>query len=148
MVINSLKDLESFAASLVSKIKIGDCILLSGPIGSGKTTFSRFFINALQAKNNLPKTIVQSPTFNILYEYKIKDKNIMHYDFYRLKKLQEINNLDFEENIENCITLIEWPELLEKNKIHNRLEIDFNPSKMNNSRKIKISAKGRLRGKI
>ena len=121
---------------------------MKGDLGSGKTTFSRFFINALQTKNSLPKTIVQSPTFNILYEYKIKDKNIMHYDFYRLKKLQEINNLDFEENIEKCITLIEWPELLEKNKIHNRLEIDFNPSKMNNSRKIKISAKGRLRGKI
>ena len=65
---------------------------LFGEIGVGKTTFSRFLINNIQ-KKNIQTTDVQSPTFNILIEYKIKDITISHYDFYRLKKLKEIDDL-------------------------------------------------------
>ena len=55
-----------------------------------------------------------SPTFNILNQYNLKQIKINHFDLFRLKNKEEINNLDiFEDNI-NVITLIEWPKIIEK----------------------------------
>ena len=79
----------------------------------GKTTFSRFIINNLYSLSNLKKpTIIKSPTFPILLTYDLSSYEIYHYDFYRINNLKELEELDFFENINNSITLIEWPELL------------------------------------
>ena len=87
----------------------------------GKTTFTRNFINYLQ-KKRLKETDVLSPTFNLLYEYEIKNFKVMHYDLYRIKKNRELDELGiFKENFDS-IKIIEWPELIEKN-IKNRLDI-------------------------
>ena len=64
-----------------------------GEIGVGKTTFTRFLINHLQKINGLKPTEVLSPTFNLLYEYDLKDYKIMHYDLYRIKEEKELYNL-------------------------------------------------------
>ena len=67
---------------------------------------------------------IPSPTFNILNEYKLKNFTIHHYDLYRLKNKQEINDLELIENANNSITLIEWPELLQ-NYINNFITLKF-----------------------
>mgnify|MGYP003326196285 CR=1 FL=1 len=65
----------------------------------GKTTFTRYLINNLQNQKGLKETEVLSPTFNLLYEYEIKDLKIMHYDLYRIEKTDELHNLGiFTEN--------------------------------------------------
>ena len=93
MIIENLEKLDKLSELVSNKISSTEWIFLFGEIGVGKTTFSRFLINNIQKKNNIQTTDVQSPTFNILIEYKIKDITIAHYDFYRLKKLKEIDDL-------------------------------------------------------
>ena len=87
--------------------------MLKGELGAGKTTFSRFIINNLHLLNNQSKpNIINSPTYPILLTYDLISYEIYHYDFYRIKNIKELEELDFFENIKNSITLIEWPELL------------------------------------
>ena len=68
----------------------------------------------------------------------------MHYDLYRLKKSKEIEQLGIFEEIKNVITIIEWPEKMEK-KINNRLEITFYYETDVESRKIQIQGFGKWR---
>ena len=112
MIIENLEKLDKLSELVSNKISSTEWIFLFGEIGVGKTTFSRFLINNIQKKNNIQTTDVQSPTFNILIEYKIKDITIAHYDFYRLKKFKEINDLGILHNEEKNIKIIEWPELI------------------------------------
>ena len=106
----------------------GDIVFLIGEMGVGKTTFVRYLINEFQKKNNLDLTEVTSPTFNILNEYQIEDINIKHYDLYRLKEFNEINNLGILEDTENSLILIEWPTLLLDN-LNNFIKLSFSYSK-------------------
>ena len=106
----------------------GDIVFLTGEMGVGKTTFVRYLINEFQKKNNLDQTEVTSPTFNILNEYQIEEINIKHYDLYRLKEFNEINNLGILEDTENSLILIEWPTLLLDN-LNNFIKLSFDYSK-------------------
>ncbi len=106
----------------------GDIVFLLGEMGVGKTTFVRYLINEFQKKKNLDLTEVTSPTFNILNEYQIEDINIKHYDLYRLKEFNEINNLGVLEDTENSLILIEWPTLLLDN-LNNFIKLRFDYSK-------------------
>ena len=122
MIIKSLDHLKLISNKVADKASNNDCIFLIGEIGVGKTTFTRNFINYLQTKNEIKQTEVLSPTFNLLYEYEIKNLKVMHYDLYRIKKSKELDELGiFKENFDS-IKIIEWPELV-KTKIKNRLEI-------------------------
>ncbi len=108
-----LSETESFALKFCKDLKVGDVLLLKGELGVGKTTFSRFIINNLHTlnKNKKPSSI-NSPTYPILLTYDLSAYEIYHYDFYRVKDRKELEELEFFENTEKSITLIEWPELL------------------------------------
>jgi len=83
-------------------------VFLEGELGSGKTTLIKQFCKELGFKNQ-----VTSPTFPLLNIYKNNDKNIYHADLYRLKNIDEINELGFYEIMENNNWFfVEWPELL------------------------------------
>ncbi len=108
-----ISDTESLALKFSRNLKVGDVLMLKGELGVGKTTFSRFIINNLHALNNLPKPIsIKSPTYPILISYDLNSYEIYHYDFFRIKNIEELENLDFFENINNSITIVEWPEML------------------------------------
>ena len=81
------------ASELTNLLTKGSTVFLCGEMGVGKTTFVRYLINQYQKKFDLSLTEVPSPTFNILNEYEIDDFTIKHYDLYRLKSLDEVNNL-------------------------------------------------------
>ena len=144
MIIKSLDHLKSISKQIAEKVSNGDCIFLIGEIGVGKTTFTRNFINYLQKKKGIKQTEVLSPTFNLLYEYEIKNLKVMHYDLYRIKKNKELDELGiFNENF-SSIKIIEWPGLL-KTKVKNRLEIYLSYSDKNNERKLSILGYGEWR---
>ena len=124
MIIKSLDHLRLISNKIADNISEKDCIFLIGEIGVGKTTFTRNFINYLQKREGVKETEVLSPTFNLLYEYDIKNLKVMHYDFYRINKSREIGELGVFSDENDNITIIEWPELL-KNKPNNRIEIKF-----------------------
>ena len=137
MIVKSLEHLNQISKSVSKKLENGDCILLIGEIGVGKTTFTRFLINNLQNQKGLKETEVLSPTFNLLYEYEIKDLKIMHYDLYRIKKANELDQLGIFSENEKTIKIIEWPDLI-KTPLTNKLEIHLEYGKNDNERKMKI----------
>lgn len=135
--ISDQKSLLEVACKFSNLIEKGDNFLLYGELGVGKTTFTRFLINNLQIKNNFNKSDVSSPTFNILNEYQIKNLNIKHFDLYRIKSKDELNNLGLFEDTE-AIKIIEWPEILKSTKI-NKIEFHFSYSNNFKNRSLIIS---------
>jgi tRNA threonylcarbamoyl adenosine modification protein YjeE len=142
MIIKSLDHLQSISKKIADKMSKKDCIFLIGEIGVGKTTFTRNLINYFQKKEGVEQTQVLSPTFNLLYEYDIKEIKIMHYDLYRIKNAKELNQLGiFNENI-NSIKIIEWPQLIETN-VTNRLELHLSYANNENERKLIFKGLGK-----
>ena len=142
MIIKSLEQLNSFSKKVADNLKKKDFIFLVGEIGVGKTTFTRFLINYLQKKEGLKASELLSPTFNLLYEYDFKKYKIMHYDLYRLKNEEELNNLGILKENEDAIKIIEWPKLIKIN-ISDKLEINFDYTKKRNERKLKLFRTGK-----
>tara|TARA_B100000287_G_scaffold335626_1_gene321183 strand:- start:605 stop:1087 length:483 start_codon:yes stop_codon:yes gene_type:complete len=142
--ISKKKNLEKIISNILKKIKIGDAILLYGDIGVGKTTSARILINLLQKKNNLKITEVPSPTFNIVHEYLIKNILVAHYDLYRLSSKKECNNIGLNEDLNNKINIIEWPEKIQKKPI-DRIELYFRYKNNFVSRSLKIKKYGRCK---
>ena len=137
MIVKSLDHLNSISVKISEKMEKGDCIFLIGEIGVGKTTFTRHLINNLQKNKGLKETEVLSPTFNLLYEYDIKDFKIMHYDLYRIKKASELDHLGIFSDRLNTIKIIEWPDLI-KTPLENKLEIRLEYGQKENERKMKF----------
>ena len=124
MKLNSIEDTFDLSKKIGKLLSNGDVIFLYGEIGVGKTTFVRGLINNLEVEKGMVESQILSPTFNIVFDYEIKKLKIMHYDLYRLKNSTGINELGIFSEIEDHITLIEWPELIEK-KPKNRIEMFF-----------------------
>ncbi len=120
--------LEDRTSELAKKISISlnkaDVVLFYGEIGVGKTTFIKHLINNLQKLNNINQTEITSPTFNLVNEYDVGKFTVQHYDLYRLKNIDEIKNIGLLENRKEVLTLIEWPEKIEKN-IEDKIELFF-----------------------
>jgi len=144
MKISSILDLQKITSSIHKILLPGDVIFLYGQIGVGKTTFVRLLINNYENEKKLKKSEVLSPTFNIVFEYDIKDFTIEHYDLYRLKNEKEIKNIGLFVNLKQNITIVEWPELI-KNKPINRIDLFFEYTKDMNERTLTIKTSGRLK---
>ena len=133
------KDTKSISQKLSNYLSKGDIIFLYGEIGIGKTTFIKYLINCLQLKYSQKETEVPSPTFNIVYEYKINDLIIQHYDLYRIKDNLELRNIGFYEGQKDSLIFIEWPEII-KDKPKNRIELFLNYEENLNKRSLVISS--------
>ena len=142
MQLKSLKDTQNFSKNISEIISTGDIIFLYGEIGVGKTTFVRFFINHLESENGIKNSEVLSPTFNIVYDYDVGNIKILHYDLYRLKNYKDISQLGMFETSNDSIKIVEWPELIES-KPKDRVDIQFQYSKLIDSRKVKIVGIGK-----
>ena len=142
MQLKSLEDTQNFSKNISKIISAGDIIFLYGEIGVGKTTFVRFFINHLESKKGIKNSEVLSPTFNIVYDYDVGNIKIRHYDLYRLKNYKEIFQLGMFETSNDSIKIVEWPELIES-KPKDRVDIQFQYSKLIDSRKVKIVGFGK-----
>jgi len=133
------KDTQSISQKISNYLSKGDIVFLYGEIGVGKTTFIKHLINSLQFKSNQKITEVPSPTFNIVYEYKIDELIIQHYDLYRVKSHMELKNIGIFENQKDSLILVEWPEII-KEKPKNRIELNFNYEENLNKRSLIISS--------
>ena len=142
MIVKSLEHLKQISKKISQKLENGDCIFLIGEIGVGKTTLTRHLINNIQSQKGLKETEVLSPTFNLLYEYEIKDLKIMHYDLYRIKKTEELEHLGIFSENEKTIKIVEWPDLI-KTPLTNKLEVHLEYGKNDNERKMNIHGLGK-----
>ena len=103
-----------FAFNLASKLHIGDIIVLSGDLGSGKTKFTEGFLKYFNLN-----------TFTIVNEYKNKDVNIYHFDVYRLTDSDEFYAIGGEEYFSSGICIIEWGELIQDVLPNDYIQISF-----------------------
>ena len=131
--VKSYKDLDQNAVIKIAQQLAEEptqIIALKGTLGSGKSFFAKHFINHLQDE----KTEVLSPSFNIALNYEAKIGEIFHFDLYRLKGREELENIGFFEALKNNICLIEWPEIvleyLQKQQNFSLIEIDIQPDKL------------------
>jgi tRNA threonylcarbamoyladenosine biosynthesis protein TsaE len=99
---------EALAARLAAQVRAGDCILLEGPLGAGKSTLARAF---LRAASGDPGLEVPSPTFTLVQAYDTPKGEIFHYDLWRLDGPDALAELDWD-NALNGIVLVEWPDRL------------------------------------
>lgn len=92
----------------LSKHKIiNPVLLLSGDLGAGKTTFTSNFLKSYSSSIH-----VNSPSYTILNEYKYEESTIYHFDLYRLKTLDEVYDLGFDEIWgKTGISIVEWWEI-------------------------------------
>ena len=144
MKISSIRDLEQISNKIKKKLTPGDVVFLYGEIGVGKTTFARLLINNYEKEKKLKESEVLSPTFNIVFEYDVKEFTIKHYDLYRLKSASDIKNIGLFEDLKKTITLIEWPKLIKKKPL-NRIDLFFEHTQDMNERLLIIKTSGRLK---
>ena len=141
----TLKELTILIKKISNKLKIGNVIYLRGELGSGKTTITKILIQNLFIKYKKKIPIVTSPTFNIVEYYLVnKQMIIAHYDLYRLKKINDINNIGLYDLEDKMISIIEWPELIKK-KHKNRIEIKLSYTKKDNERNVSIKYFGSIK---
>lgn len=103
----NLADIEAtgrLGAALSRVIQTGDAILLSGPLGAGKSVLARALIRALTT----PDEEVPSPTFTLVQFYET-DPPITHFDLYRLEGEGEALEIGLEEALDQGAALVEWP---------------------------------------
>lgn len=101
-------DTAALARGIAPHLKPGDCILLAGHIGGGKTHFARSLIQSqLEVIEDVP-----SPTFTLVQIYPTPRFEIWHCDLYRLSHPDEVFELGLTEAFETSVCLIEWPDRL------------------------------------
>jgi tRNA threonylcarbamoyladenosine biosynthesis protein TsaE len=95
------------AAAIAPLFSSGDVIILQGELAAGKTYFVKGFASYYHKQE-----AVNSPTFSIANFYTGKDQTLLHMDLYRLKTIEEFNDLGIEEYFSGAIVLIEWGGML------------------------------------
>ena len=125
----------ALATDLAARARQGDVIALSGPLGSGKTTFARHFIAARMGASPREKQEVPSPTFTLVETYQPPSgPAIWHFDLYRIATPEDAYELGIEDAFADGIALIEWPEHLGALMPREYLDIALGPGKSENAR--------------
>lgn len=109
--INSLADINEAAKTFVENMGDGKVFAFYGKMGAGKTTFVKAVCECLGVED-----VITSPTFAIVNEYTSATTGdaIYHFDFYRIKKIEEVYDMGYEDYFySGSLCFLEWPELIE-----------------------------------
>ena len=108
--INDLSNIRETARQFIENMADRKVFAFYGKMGAGKTTFIKAICEELGVDD-----VITSPTFAIINEYTGKDQTIYHFDFYRIKKLEEVYDMGYEDYFySGALCFIEWPELIEE----------------------------------
>lgn len=109
--INSLEQIHEAAQEFVAAMGDHTVFAFYGQMGAGKTTFVKAVCECLGVED-----VINSPTFAIVNEYRSgSGELIYHFDFYRIKKLEEVYDMGYEDYFySGALCFIEWPELVEE----------------------------------
>ena len=111
ITIKSLDTIHEAAKEFVNTMGNGKVFAFYGKMGAGKTTFIKALCEVLGVED-----VITSPTFAIINEYTDGNEDpIYHFDFYRIKKLEEVYDMGYEDYFySGNLCLLEWPELIEE----------------------------------
>lgn len=111
--INKIEDWQKVIDEILPELE-HPILLLKGNLGAGKTTFSQFLLKNLGSQDE-----VSSPTYAIVNEYDTPKGNVFHFDLYRMKSAEEVEDIGIHEYLDNAyLCIIEWPEIYEEELDH------------------------------
>ena len=97
---------QRFAEEFAKTLSFPEILYLTGELGAGKTTLTRYLLHALGHQGN-----VKSPTFSLLEIYQLNIGPVYHLDLYRLNDPEELDTIGFRDLLNDYgFLLIEWPE--------------------------------------
>ena len=107
--ITDIEHIREAAREFIANIGDHRVFAFYGKMGAGKTTFVKAICEELGVED-----VITSPTFAIINEYE-GEETIYHFDFYRIKKLEEVYDMGYEDYFySGALCFIEWPELIEE----------------------------------
>jgi len=112
IIIRNIESIGEAAKQFVNEMGEHKVFAFYGTMGAGKTTFIKAVCEELGVED-----VITSPTFAIVNEYSIaaKEESLYHFDFYRIKKLEEVFDMGYEDYFySGSLCFIEWPELIEE----------------------------------
>lgn len=109
--IESIEKIHDAAKEFIRNMGEGTVFAMYGSMGAGKTTFTKAVCECLGVTD-----VINSPTFAIVNEYRSESSELIyHFDFYRIKKLEEVYDMGYEDYFySGALCFIEWPELVEE----------------------------------
>ncbi|MGW0478551.1 tRNA (adenosine(37)-N6)-threonylcarbamoyltransferase complex ATPase subunit type 1 TsaE [Nonomuraea sp. NPDC003214] len=120
MRLPTAEEMRTFGARLAARLRPGDLVVLSGPLGAGKTTLVQGIGEGLKVRGP-----ITSPTFVIarVHPSLAGGPPLVHVDAYRLGGDLEVDDLDLDASLEDSVTVVEWGEGLVEGLSDDRLEI-------------------------
>ena len=134
ITIKSLDTIQEAAKEFINRMGEGKVFAFYGKMGAGKTTFIKALCETLGVKD-----VITSPTFSLINEYTDgKGNSIYHFDFYRIKKLEEVYDMGYEDYFySGNLCLLEWPELIEEILPENVIKVTIE-EQADGTRKLKM----------
>ncbi|MEV5413862.1 tRNA (adenosine(37)-N6)-threonylcarbamoyltransferase complex ATPase subunit type 1 TsaE [Thermopolyspora sp. NPDC052614] len=131
--------MRELGAELATRLRPGDLVVLSGPLGAGKTTLVQGIAEGLKVRGP-----ITSPTFVIarVHPSLCDGPDLVHVDAYRLGGRLEVDDLDLDASLEESVTVVEWGEDLVEALNEDRLEIDIAPGESGDERLVTITGVG------
>lgn len=120
LISHSEEETKQIAMKIASKLNIGDVLVLTGDLGSGKTKFTEGILDYFGFSGE-----ISSPTFTIVNEHTSDKINVYHFDVYRLEDSDEFLAIGGDEYFEKGISIIEWGEIIEDVLPKNAIKIEF-----------------------
>lgn len=133
--------LARFAQSLALMLAPGDVVALEGDLGAGKTAFARALIRTLTGE---PSLEVPSPTFTLIQSYAAPRFSIAHYDLYRLRTPDELDELGLDAALKSGIALVEWPGKAGTRLPEDRFILSFSEGEAADLRTLSLDATERV----
>ena len=132
--VNNVEQLSEVSDYLLSMRNEADVIAFYGSMGAGKTTLIKNLCHKMCVTDE-----VNSPTFAIVNEYVTEEgESVYHFDFYRIKKLEEAYDIGFENYFDSGnLCLIEWPEMIEPLLPEKYLRVEIRQGETDDEREIK-----------
>lgn len=120
--IQSLEEIHEAARTFIHEMGDNTVFAFYGKMGAGKTTFIKAVCECLGVED-----VINSPTFAIVNEYRSETGELIyHFDFYRIKKLEEVYDMGYEDYFySGALCFIEWPELIEEVLPGNAVKVEI-----------------------
>jgi tRNA threonylcarbamoyladenosine biosynthesis protein TsaE len=125
---------------LAALLRAGDLVILTGPLGAGKTTLVQGIGEGLGVRGP-----VTSPTFVIARVHPVRTgsgPSLVHADAYRLGSIGEVDDLDLDADVASAVTVVEWGQGLAEGLAEDRLEISIRPDPDSDVRTVQLNGYG------